>query len=353
PVFDGHNDLLTAMHWPERSGPRDPLHRNAGGHLDLPRMREGGMLGGFFSAFVPSQVAPNDFAASTDAHGRYRLPTGAPLEARQARTHVAAMMDAAHELAAASDGTARIVTEPEAARTAMREGVIAIALHLEGAEAIAPDLSDLDELLQAGVRSIAPAWSRDNAFAHGVPLAHPSSPDLAPGLTDAGRELVRACDARGILIDVSHLPETGFWDVLDATNGPVIASHSNAHAVCAHSRNLTDRQLDALAERDGVVGLNFGAGFLAPDGAWDEELPVSVLVRHLDHLASRLGESGVALGSDFDGARLPRCVGDATRMQAPLRAVRDAGWSRAAIEALASENWLRVWSRARVRKVAG
>ena len=347
PVFDGHNDLLTALRWPERSGARDPLRRSDVGHLDLPRMREGGMAGGFFSAFVPSHVAPNDFDAATDAHGRYRIEPGAPISRSDARRDVEAMIDLAHGLVTGSNGTVQIVDDASEARVTMEAGRVAIALHLEGAEAIGADLNGLDDLVAMGVRAIAPAWSRSNVFAGGVPLAFPSSPDLGSGLTQAGVELVRACDRMGVLIDVAHLTEAGFWDVLAVAEGPVVATHANAHAICPHSRNLTDRQLDALAERGGVVGLNFGTGFLAPDGSWDRTLPISILVRHLDHLVARLGVRGVALGSDFDGARTPDCVRDVRRMQAPLRAVRATGASHDDVDALAHGNWLRVWSEAR------
>ena len=105
-------------------------------------------------------------------------------------------------------------------------------------------------------------------------------------MTDAGRALVRACHELGILIDVSHLTAAGFWDVLDEARGPVVATHSNAWAVCPHSRNLDDRQLAALAERRGAVGVNLGVGFLAPDGRWDAGLGLEAIVRHVDDLVT-------------------------------------------------------------------
>jgi membrane dipeptidase len=227
----------------------------------------------------------------------------------------------------------------------MAAGVVAAALHLEGADAIDPDLDALWLLHAAGLRALAPAWSRPNLFAHGVPLAFPADPDQGPGLSEAGRALVRGCDELGILIDVSHLTEAGFWDVLDEAQGVVVASHSNAHALCPHSRNLTDRQLDALAERGGVVGLNFGTGFLAANGSWDDRLPLEVMVRQLEHLAARLGPHGVALGSDFDGARIPSAIGDAAGLPALFAALRGAGWDEAALTLLASDNWLSVWGK--------
>jgi membrane dipeptidase len=147
--------------------------------------------------------------------------------------------------------------------------VLATILHFEGAEAIDPQLNALEVFYQAGLRSLGLVWSRPTAFGHGVPFAFPHSPDTGPGLTDAGKQLVRACNRLGIMIDLSHLNEQGFWDVAELTNAPLVATHSNAHALCASSRNLTDKQLDAIKESDGMVGLNFAVCFLREDGAND------------------------------------------------------------------------------------
>jgi membrane dipeptidase len=129
----------------------------------------------------------------------------------------------------------------------------------------------LDLLYAAGLRSLGIVWSRPNAFGHGVPFKFPSSPDTGPGLTEAGRELVRACNERRILIDLSHLNEKGFWDVAGLSTAPLVATHSNAHSVCPHARNLTDRQLDAIRESGGMVGLNFATAFLRPDGSMNAD----------------------------------------------------------------------------------
>lgn len=343
PVFDGHNDLATALRWPRRSGPRDLFARNETGHLDLPRMREGSMAGGFFSAFVPSSVEPNDFAAHSDARGHYRLPLPPVLDPDVALRHVLGMLVGLHRLADASNDALRIVRTPGEMEASIRDGAIGMALHVEGADAIDPDLEALHVLHLCGVRALGLAWSRPNRFAHGVPLAFPATPRLGPGLTEAGRALVAGCDELGILVDVSHLTEDGFWDVLDVAQGPVVASHSNAHALCPHSRNLTDRQLDALAERGGLVGVNFGVGFLHPDGAWDESTPLDLIVRHIDHLIDRLGPHGVGFGSDFDGARVPVAIGDASGLQNLIGALRGAGYDDNALADLAHRNWLLTW----------
>ena len=126
--------------------------------------------------------------------------------------------------------------------------MLAAVLHIEGAEAIDANFELLDVLYAAGLRSLGPVWSRPNAFGHGVPFRCPSSPDTGPGLTDLGKALIGACNRLRILIDLSHLNERGFWDVAAISNAPLVATHSNAHAISPHSRNLTDRQLAAIRQ---------------------------------------------------------------------------------------------------------
>ena len=222
----------------------------------------------------------------------------------------------------------------------MAAGEVAALMHLEGAEAIDPELRALEVLDRAGLCSIGPVWSRDNRFAHGAPFAYPSSPDRGAGLTDLGRALVRECDARRILVDCSHLTEAGFWEVAEVSERPLVATHSNAHALCAHARNLTDRQLDAVAERGGLVGLNFHVAFLRADCATDTDTGLEVMLRHLDHLLARLGERGVALGSDLDGCRLPAPIRDVTGLPRLVAAMRGAGYGERLIARIARENWL-------------
>jgi membrane dipeptidase len=200
----------------------------------------------------------------------------------------------------------------------------------------------LDVLRAAGLRSIGPVWSRSNIFAHGVPFRFPSGPDTGPGLTPAGRDFVRACNARRLLIDLSHLNEAGFWEVAKLSDAPLVASHSNAHAVCAHSRNLTDRQLDAIAESKGLVGVNFAVQFIRPDGRKQADSPLDMLVDHVVHLVEHLGEDGVALGSDFDGALIPAEIGDVAGLPALVEALRRRGFDGESLEKICHRNWLRV-----------
>jgi membrane dipeptidase len=213
---------------------------------------------------------------------------------------------------------------------------------MEGAEPIAPDLSNLEDWYERGLRSIGLVWSRPNDFAEGVPFRFPSSPDTGPGLTDAGRELVRACNRLGILVDLSHLNEAGFWDVAGLSNAPLVATHSNAHALCAASRNLTDAQLDAIRDSHGVVGVNFAVSFLREDGTLVQDTPITEIVRHVDYFVEHMGIDHVAFGSDFDGAEVPQALGGAAGLPKLVDALRDAGYDDDAVAKITHGNWLRV-----------
>jgi len=223
--------------------------------------------------------------------------------------------------------------------------VLAAVLHIEGAEAIDPEFETLDVLHQAGLRSLGPVWSRSNAFGHGVPFRLPSSPDTGPGLTDLGKDLIRACNRLNILIDLSHLNERGFWDVAELSDAPLVATHSNAHALSPHSRNLTDQQLKAIGETGGMVGVNFAVSFLRPDGRQDRDTPVELIIDHVEHMLAQVGEDGVGFGSDFDGAMIPKRLGNAAGLQALVEVMRTRGYGQPLIEKLCFRNWLRVLER--------
>ena len=346
PVLDGHNDLLLRLH-------RHPERRAAiwsgeegGGHLDLPRMRTGGFAGGFFAIYVPSPEGRLDLDALMEAPP-YRLD---PPEAIGPAAAEPVAMDMARHLLwmeRAPRDALRVCRTADEVEACLGSGTIAAILHMEGAEAIGPDLDALHLWHALGLRSLGPVWSRSNAFGHGVPFAYPSGPDHGPGLTGAGRDLVRLCDALRVVVDVSHLNEAGFWDVARLSRAPLVATHSNAHAICPSSRNLTDRQLDAIRDTGGMVGLNFATAFLRPDGRRDPDTGWDVILRHLDHLLERLGEDGVGLGSDFDGATVPAALGDVAGLPRLLDALAAHGHDDALIRRLAHGNWLallrRVW----------
>lgn len=333
PIFDGHNDALTREdHALIAEGRPD-------GHLDLPRMRAGGVRGGIFSVFTPSVDRDYDEQVPRD-DGVIEFEYTPPLE------HAAAAADAtaaAGRLLALERGghvrVARRIEDVDAAR--WDGGPPAAVLHLEGAEAIDPELEALDQWHSAGLRSLGPVWSRANVFGHGVPFVFPSSPDIGPGLTDRGRALARRCAELGILFDVSHLNEAGFWDFAGMELGPIVASHSAAHARCAASRNLTDAQLDAIGASGGLVGIVFAPSFLRADFEDTEDTPLELIAEHARYVADRIGTAHVALGSDFDGTTIPAPLGDVAGMPKLLEALREAGFSPGELGAIAWDNWRR------------
>jgi membrane dipeptidase len=339
-IFDGHNDAV--QHLAEyRQGGRDFLVRSDDGHLDLPRAREGGLAGGLFAMFAkPERPPENDLTVNATG---YHVRLADPLDPAYARQRIDAQLDALVRVTDRSAGQIRRAASVDQIEAARSDGAFAIVLHMEGAEAIGPDLDNLDRLYAAGLRSLGLVWSRPNIFGHGVPFAWPRSPDTGPGLTAAGTDLVRACNRLGIMIDVSHLNERGFWDVAASSTAPLVATHACAHAICPSTRNLTDRQLDAIRESDGVVGFNFCVNDVRPDARLDADTPLDMVVRHIAYLVDRLGEDRVALGSDFDGAVMPRPIKDASGLQYLIEALRTHGFDDATVRKLALENWLRVF----------
>jgi len=339
-IFDGHNDAV--QHLREyREGGRDFLSRSVDGHLDLPRARDGGMAGGLFAMFAkPERPPEGNFTRTADG---YEVRLADALDPAYARGRINAQLSALKQVVAGSSGQIRQATSVDGIHAARRDGVFAMVLHMEGAEAIGPDLDGLEDYYAAGLRSLGPVWSRPNIFGCGVPFAYPRSPDTGPGLTDAGKELVRACNRLGIMIDVSHLNERGFWDIASLSTAPLVATHACAHAVCRATRNLTDRQLDAIRESGGGVGFNFSVCDVRPDAHLDANTPIETVVRHLGYLVDRLGETHVALGSDFDGAVMPRPLRDAGCLPNLIQALRDHGFGEATIAGIAFDNWMRIF----------
>ncbi len=337
PIFDGHNDLLSCL---AGEKDRDGAGFFAGrtGDLDLARARAGGLAGGFFAVW-----AGNDSAHSPDPMATFREFRA--VDPVRAHADTLAQIALLHRMVAARPeaiALCRSTAEIAAARAA---GAIAALLHIEGCEGIDEDLDALEVFHAAGLRSLGPVWSRPNLFGHGVPFNFPASPDTGPGLTEAGQRLVRECDRLGVMIDLSHLNEAGFWDVARITTRPLVATHSNAHAITAATRNLTDRQLGAIADSGGLVGVNFGCQFLRLDGVKNPATGPDDILRHMDHLLAKLGEEGVALGSDFDGAMMPEFLKDAAGLPKLTAAMLDAGYGEALVRKITWENWQGVLAR--------
>ncbi|MEM9795860.1 MAG: dipeptidase [Pseudomonadota bacterium] len=343
-IFDGHNDLLSKL-WAEGGvAAIDTVAAGRNGAIDVPKAKRGGFGGGFFAVYIPSPMNMDlDALFELMRQPKYDIPLPEPIE-RDAALPVA-IGQIAILFALERAGFLRVCRTVADILAARQDDQIAAILHIEGAEAIDHDLYALDVLYQAGLRSLGPVWSRPNIFGHGVPFRFPSSPDTGDGLTDHGLRLVKRCDELGIMIDLSHLNEAGFWDVARNSEKPLVATHSNPHALCTHSRNLTDDQLRAIRESDGMVGLNFAVSFLREDGRKIAETPVETMLAHLDYLIAHLGEDRVGLGSDYDGAIVPEAVTDISQLPVLRAAMRRHGYDEALIEKICHGNWLRLLER--------
>jgi membrane dipeptidase len=331
PIFDGHHDALTSR---TAAGLVDG---RPDGHLDLPRARAGGLAAAIWAIFTPGSDADLHFIPTPDG---YDVPLPDPVAHADAAAFATAC--AGRLLALERGGALRIARTVADLDAAAAGGPHAAVLHLEGAEAVDADLEALDLWHAAGLRSLGPVWSRPTAFGHGVPFRFPSSSDTGPGLTAAGRALVRRCNALGIVVDLSHLNAAGFDEVRGITDAPLVASHSGVHAICPTSRNLTDAQLDAIGASGGIVGIPYILEFLRPDGRLDKATPLSLIVEHVRHVADRIGVAHVGLGSDFDGGDIPDALGDVAGLPRLLDALRDGGFDADEVAAIAWGNWRRV-----------
>jgi membrane dipeptidase len=332
-VFDGHNDAIT------RQDHADIVTGRPRGHLDLPRMRAGGVRGGIFAVFTPSRN--DDWNPVPRDDGVIEIAPAEPVTQAAAAGYASRAAGRLLDLdRSGAIHLARQIADVDAARAGDRPPVA--VLHLEGAEAIDTGLEALELWHAAGLRSVGPVWSRATDFGHGVPFISPSSPDTGLGLTAAGQALVRRCAKLGIMVDLSHLNEAGFWDVARADVGPLVASHSAAHALCPTSRNLTDRQLDAIKSSGGLVGIVFACPFLRADFADDADTPLDLIAEHARYVAERIGVEHVALGSDFDGATVPAELSDVSGVPKLLDALRSAGFDGREITSIAWDNWRRV-----------
>lgn len=340
-IFDGHNDVLSKL-------------RNAGGlaraesfagdtefHIDCVKAVAGNFGGGFFAMWVASS-GEGDYQ-SMMRQASYDLPLPPPVSQSDALTVV--LEQAAILLKLQALNLVEVCTSVSDLNRCMASTKLAAILHLEGCEAIDPEFHTLDVLYAAGLRSLGPVWSRSTIYGEGVPFRYPSSPDIGGGLTSDGIALIKHCNAKGILVDLAHLNQAGFDDVARHSSFPLVATHSNAHALCPHARNLTDAQLEQIRSSGGMVGLNFATAFLRQDGRMISDVPVDQMIRHLDYLIDKLGEEGVGLGSDFDGAQVPDNIGSVAGLPVLIEAMQTHGYGEELVQKLCHGNWFDVLQR--------
>ncbi|MFD2923845.1 dipeptidase [Halobacillus naozhouensis] len=343
PIIDGHNDTLLKLHLEGCSSERLFFSKTSVGHIDLPRARRGGFSAGFFAIFCPNSSGPMlpDFEEYMTEDG-YDFPLPQAVDYDYCNHLTNAMVADLYRLEADANEKFKVLRTADELEELIHIETVGAILHFEGAESIDKDLNALHVFYQAGLRSLGLVWSRPNVFAEGVPYRYPSTPDIGSGLTEPGKKLVQECNKLGIMLDLSHLNEKGFWDVMELSDAPLVATHSNAHAICPISRNLTDKQLDAIADSNGVVGVTYAVNMLRPDGKLDTDTPLEMIVKHIEYIADRIGIEHVSLGSDFDGTTIPDELGDVTGVPKVVKLLKDRGFSDDDLSKLTSGNWMRV-----------
>ena len=219
------------------------------------------------------------------------------------------------------------------AREAQAQGKAAAFLSVEGAELLECSEARLEEAWRLGVRAVNLTWNHANLLSG----SHREEPER--GLSPAGRAFVRRMGELGMIVDVSHLSDAGFWDVAELCTGPFMASHSNAREIFFHTRNLTDGQFTAIIEHHGVAGLNFYAGFLG------EKPDLDTVIAHLEHFLALGGEENVALGTDLDGCDvLPSGVSGVEDVEELREKLLRRNYSETLVQKLFFDNLMRVVS---------
>lgn len=338
PIFDGHNDTLLRL---QMSNAPSFFTESSAGHIDLPRAQKSGLGGGFFAVFTPNE---NDNAGPEDhiTENGYDVPLPPPISQERALAFTNTLAARLFKLESEARGQLKVVRTAEELKHCLQNDIMAAIFHIEGAEAIDTNFDALHVLYQAGLRSLGIVWSRPNAYGEGVPFRYPSSPDTGPGLTDDGKALVRECNKLGIMIDTTHLNEKGFWDVAAITEAPLVATHSNAHTISPIARNLTDNQLEAIAESNGVAGINYAVNMLREDGGLETDISLDKIVRHVAYIAEKFGVDHVALGSDFDGTSVPDSLKDVTGLPNLLDRLKAHGFHDDELQKITHGNWVRV-----------
>lgn len=340
PFFDGHNDTLLRLYLEKE----DSFFSHSSGHLDFPRAQQAGFAAGFFAMFTPSKEEQNGNGDRYKTKEGYDIPLSPRVSLEDALKTTDALFALLIRLEKEKPERLQIARSRHDLETSLKNGRIAAIAHIEGAEAIDRDFNSLEVYYQAGLRSLGIVWSRSNDYGEGVPFRFPSSPDIGGGLTDAGKALVRECNRLGIMVDTTHLNEKGFWDVAAITEAPIVATHSNVHAITPISRNLTDRQIDCIAESGGVIGVNYAVNMVRPDGQKDPEISLDLIAKHIVYIAERAGVRHVAFGSDFDGTRVPTSLKDVTGVPKLLETLKTYGFNDDELKMIAYDNWLRVLS---------
>jgi membrane dipeptidase len=352
-VVDTHDDTTQRF----LDGDFDLGKRASDGSIDIPRMKEGGLGAIFFSIWMPSKI--------TGSEAVHRALAQIDAVREQVRKHPKDLM---------------LATTVAEIREARRQGKIAVLMGVEGGHMINSDLGVLRSYAALGVRYMTLTHSGNNEWAD-------SSTDKAAhnGLSDFGKDVVREMNRLGMMVDISHVSDKTFYDVLGVSKAPLIASHSSCRAICDAPRNMTDQMMRDLAAKSGVIQINYHVGFLSQEfrsaekahPEWEQAIALEVqrrcgdkegcqllqgdkitreyvaegklprvewteILEHIDHAVKVAGVDHVGLGSDFDGANMPFGMEDATKLPQITEALLRKGYSEDDVRKILGENTLRV-----------
>lgn len=316
--IDMHCDTTLTL-WEDR--PENNLYANSTTCVDILRLRQGGAFVQFFAIFLLPQGAFEMLQRPHEVDDAF-IESTINLVKVTAEKH-ADVFGMAYN---ASD-----IKRNEA------EGKLSGMVTIEDGRSVT-DIEKLQEYYQKGIRLISLLWNQENC------LGYPNSRDFETmwkGLKPLGIEVVREMNRLGMIVDVSHLSDAGFSDVVRYSEKPFVASHSNSRSLSPHQRNLTDEQIKVLADKGGIAGLNFGPEFLNED-LTQKASTIALMVKHLNHMRDVGGIDVVALGTDFDGVQGELEISSAEKMPLLFEALRSNGWSETQVEKFAYRNALRV-----------
>lgn len=306
-IADGHCDSLGDL----TSGKRDLRGLDEPGHWDITKAQKGNIGLQFFAAFIESEYKPF-------------------LAAQRGLEHLEAALRFIDE----NGSDVFLIKNGKDLARLGKSKMIGLLLNVEGGEILGENLFMVDLIFRLGVRSIGLTWNERNAIGDGV-----GETGSKGGLSKFGFQVISRMNSLGMMIDVSHLNEAGFWDVVNHSGKPIIASHSCAQTLCSHPRNLNDLQLRALGRMKGVVGINFCQDFLKDTG----KATIDDVVEHICYIAEVAGVDSVGLGSDFDGIpSTPQGLEDAAQLSNLLEKLRERGFNSAEIKKICHGNFVRV-----------
>ena len=335
-VIDTHCDTTQRLLKPEW----DFTLRDHKGHVDIPRMREGGIAAMFLAVYAPGSDEPGVYISAS-------------------REQIACIQHTANKY----QDHLVLARSANDIRKAKASGKIAILIAIEGGYLIEDSLDRLREYREAGAAYMTLTHSFHTSWADSAGVHEHLEPKHG-GLTDFGLEVIREMNRIGMMVDVSHVSDQTFWKVMEVSEAPIIATHSSCRAISPHCRNMSDEMIKAVAEKSGVVQMNFAAAFIDPDakpidkdavkrwiangGVVDKPLtdhvtPLSILIDHFDHALQLVGPEHVGIGSDFDGVpALPEDMEDCSKLPNITACLLDRGYKESDLEKMLGENVLRV-----------